>query len=113
MRPGFEVGYNLDKKYYVNNHLMFKILVHESNGQYSAMLRTEAELEAAAAVEVRARAGGVGGDERGWGRRGAHLRRRGVVRPRCPCLSHPPPSHICATGWRPAPAAGQEGGEEG
>lgn len=27
MRPGFEVGYELNGKYYVNNHLMFKILV--------------------------------------------------------------------------------------
>jgi len=54
VRPGFEVGYQIDDKYYVNNHLMFKVLVHETNGQYT-MSRTqgEAELEAAAAVEVR------------------------------------------------------------
>ena len=38
--------------------LMFKVLVHETNGQYTqSRLQNEAELEAAAAVEVRARAG--------------------------------------------------------
>lgn len=35
--PGYEVGYKKDDKYYVNNHLMFKILVHESDGRYSRM----------------------------------------------------------------------------
>jgi len=35
VRPGFEVGYKVGDKYYVNNHLMFKVLVHESNGQYA------------------------------------------------------------------------------
>lgn len=53
MRPGYEVGYKLDDKYYVNNHLMFKVLVHETNGQYTLSQQSEAELEAAAAVEVR------------------------------------------------------------
>ena len=39
VRPGFEVG-TYDKKtnkFYVNNHLMFKVLVHESNGQYARL----------------------------------------------------------------------------
>lgn len=59
VRPGYEVGYRRDGKYYVNNHLMFKVLVHETNGQYTqSRLQDEAELEAAAAVEV-------GGQ--GWG----------------------------------------------
>lgn len=59
VRPGFEVGYMLDGKYYVNNHLMFKILVHESNGQYTlGKAHSQAELEAAAAVEVRCVAAG-------------------------------------------------------
>ena len=53
VRPGYEVGYKLDDKYYVNNHLMFKVLVHETNGQYTLSQQSEAELEAAAAVEVR------------------------------------------------------------
>ena len=45
----------LDGKSYVNNHLMFKILVHESNGQYTlGKAHSQAELEAAASVEVRA-----------------------------------------------------------
>lgn len=68
VRPGYEVGYKRDGKYYVNNHLMFKVLVHETNGQYTqSRLQDEAELEAAAAVEVR---GGRAGAERagsGWG----------------------------------------------
>ena len=43
VRPGFEVGmYDKDtNKYYVNNHLMFKILVHESNGQYARLGQRE------------------------------------------------------------------------
>ncbi len=43
VRPGFEVG-TYDKKadkYYVNNHLMFKVLVHESNGQYARLRQRE------------------------------------------------------------------------
>ncbi|KDD74081.1 endomembrane protein 70, partial [Helicosporidium sp. ATCC 50920] len=51
VRPGFEVGYKAaNGKYYVNNHLMFKVLVHESNGQYAAAARNAAELEAASSV---------------------------------------------------------------
>ena len=43
VRPGFEVGtYDPKaKKYYVNNHLMFKVLVHESNGQYARLRQRE------------------------------------------------------------------------
>ena len=56
VRPGFEVGYRAGPdQYYVNNHLMFKVLVHESNGQYSRMSQSEAELEAAASVEATGR----------------------------------------------------------
>jgi len=55
VRPGFEVGYKVGDKYYVNNHLMFKVLVHESNGQYARMRQNEAELEAAAAAEATGR----------------------------------------------------------
>lgn len=53
VRPGFDVGYQMDKKFFVNNHLMFKILVHETYGQYTRSARNGVELEAAAAVEVR------------------------------------------------------------
>jgi hypothetical protein len=52
IRPGFEVGYAVDGKYYLNNHLMFKILVHRTNGQYTRARANAAELEAAAVVEV-------------------------------------------------------------
>lgn len=55
VRPGFEVGYRVGDRYFVNNHLMFKILVHESNGQYSRLRAAEAELEAAAAAEATGR----------------------------------------------------------
>ena len=55
VRPGFEVGYKIKDKYYVNNHLMFKVLVHESNGQYARLRQREAELEAAAAAEATGR----------------------------------------------------------
>ncbi|KAH7622077.1 putative Transmembrane 9 superfamily member 11 [Nannochloris sp. 'desiccata'] len=56
VRPGFEVGYRTGPdQYFVNNHLMFKVLVHESNGQYSRLRQGEAELEAAAAAEASGR----------------------------------------------------------
>lgn len=34
MRPGFELGYEEDGKYYVRNHLQFNILVHPTHGEY-------------------------------------------------------------------------------
>ena len=52
IRPGYEIGFAVDGKYYLNNHLMFKILVHKTNGQYSKARKDMAELEAAAVVEV-------------------------------------------------------------
>lgn len=55
VRPGFEVGFKVKDRYYVNNHLMFKVLVHESNGQYARLRQREAELEAAAAAETTGR----------------------------------------------------------
>ena len=52
IRPGFEVGYEQDGKYYVNNHLMYSILLHKTNGQYTRAQKDFAEIEAAAVVEV-------------------------------------------------------------
>lgn len=53
IRPGYEVGYKGEGgQYYLNNHLMFKILVHRTHGQYSRAREDMAELEAAAVVEV-------------------------------------------------------------
>ncbi len=69
VRPGFEVGYFDDKKFYVNNHLMFKILVHESDGSFGRSSQEMAQAEAAAAVEVCVWGWGLG--------RGRH---RGTVR---------------------------------
>ncbi len=31
VRPGFEVGYELDGKFFVNNHLMFKVSATDSH----------------------------------------------------------------------------------
>ena len=47
-----QVGYQEGGKYYVNNHLMFKILIHKTNGQYTRTRKNMAELEAAAIIEV-------------------------------------------------------------
>ena len=52
VRPGYEVGFEQDGKYYINNHLMFTILLHRTNGQYSRIQKDYAAIEAAAAVEV-------------------------------------------------------------
>jgi transmembrane 9 superfamily protein 2/4 len=34
VRPGFELGYKEDGKFYVFNHLQFNILVHPTHGEY-------------------------------------------------------------------------------
>ncbi len=47
-----QVGYEEGGKYYINNHLMFKILVHRTNGQYTRSRENMAELEAASIIEV-------------------------------------------------------------
>lgn len=47
-----QVGYQENGKYYINNHLMFKILVHKTNGQYTRSRENMAELEAASIIEV-------------------------------------------------------------
>jgi hypothetical protein len=52
IRPGFEIGNAVDGKYYINNHLMFKILVHKTSGQYTRARENMADLEAAAVIEV-------------------------------------------------------------
>lgn len=52
VRPGYELGFVADNKYYINNHLIFKILVHPTNGQYTRMKEEMEQLEAAAVVEV-------------------------------------------------------------
>jgi transmembrane 9 superfamily protein 2/4 len=36
VRPGFELGYKRDGKYYINNHLVFNILVYMTHGEYTA-----------------------------------------------------------------------------
>lgn len=39
VRPGFELGFKKDGKYYINNHLVFNILVYETNGEFTAAKR--------------------------------------------------------------------------
>jgi len=51
--PCPQVGYSAGGKYFVNNHLMFKVLVHRTNGQYTRSRENMAELEAASIIEVR------------------------------------------------------------
>ncbi|KAK9828352.1 hypothetical protein WJX74_010345 [Apatococcus lobatus] len=53
MRPGFDIGSEDSGNFYVNNHLMFKILVHKTNGQYTRAQKQMniAEIEAAAEAE--------------------------------------------------------------
>lgn len=36
MRPGFELGYKDGNKYYINNHLVFNVLVYQTHGEYTA-----------------------------------------------------------------------------
>ncbi len=36
VRPGFELGYKQDDKYYIYNHLVFNILVYQTHGEYTA-----------------------------------------------------------------------------
>lgn len=35
VRPGYDVGFTSNGKHYVNNHLAFKIFVHQTNGEYA------------------------------------------------------------------------------
>jgi hypothetical protein len=34
VRPGFELGFKVNGKYYIRNHLQFNILVHPTHGEY-------------------------------------------------------------------------------
>lgn len=35
VRPGFELGYKENGKYYIYNHLVFNVLVHKTHGEYT------------------------------------------------------------------------------
>ena len=48
-----QLGFSEDNRFFINNHLMFKILVHKTNGQYTRAQASMAEIEAAAVIEVR------------------------------------------------------------
>ncbi|EFN55304.1 hypothetical protein CHLNCDRAFT_134265 [Chlorella variabilis] len=82
VRPGYEVGYQVDDKYYVNNHLMFKVLVHETHGQYTMSKQDEAEVEAAAAVEAGGRRLLDRKDKRAKAAKAAKATKRGKPEPR-------------------------------
>ncbi|KAG2491788.1 hypothetical protein HYH03_009948 [Edaphochlamys debaryana] len=53
LRPGFELGYKRDGKYYVNNHLVFNVLVYMTHGEYKAARETYAKSAALEAVDAR------------------------------------------------------------
>lgn len=36
VRPGFELGFKENGKYYIYNHLVFNVLVHKTHGEYTA-----------------------------------------------------------------------------
>lgn len=52
LSPGFDLGFWADDRHFINNHLMFKILVFKTNGQYTKARKRYEELEAASVVEV-------------------------------------------------------------
>ncbi len=52
VRPGFDLGFWADDRHFVNNHLMFKVLVYKTNGQYTRARKRFEEMEAASVVEV-------------------------------------------------------------
>jgi len=47
VRPGFELGYKVDGKYYINNHLVFNILTYLTHGEYLAATKQYQTLVAA------------------------------------------------------------------
>eukprot|EP01025_Chloroclados_australasicus_P052878 TRINITY_DN6182_c0_g2_i1.p1 TRINITY_DN6182_c0_g2~~TRINITY_DN6182_c0_g2_i1.p1 ORF type:complete len:676 (+),score=29.99 TRINITY_DN6182_c0_g2_i1:38-2029(+) len=52
VRPGFDLGYKEDDKYYIYNHLTFNVLVHPSSGTYVSDMD---KLTALSEIEVGAR----------------------------------------------------------
>ena len=52
MRPGFDLGFWTGDRHFINNHLMFKILLYKTNGQYTKARQRFEEMEAASVVEV-------------------------------------------------------------
>jgi transmembrane 9 superfamily protein 2/4 len=55
VRPGFDLGFWANDRHFVNNHLMFKVLVYKTNGQYTRARKRFEEMEAASVVEGGAR----------------------------------------------------------
>jgi len=55
VRPGFELGFKKDGKYYINNHLVFNILVYETHGEFTAAKKRYESTLAAEALEARRR----------------------------------------------------------
>lgn len=48
VRPGFELGFEEEGKYYIQNHLQFNVLVHPTHGEY---MRARQGLQDAAVLE--------------------------------------------------------------
>ncbi|GBF87847.1 EMP nonaspanin domain family protein [Raphidocelis subcapitata] len=84
VRPGFELGYKNDGRYYIHNHIRFNVLVHPTSGEYTDRTAAAAAAAAGAAVSEVPRgrrlaaaggAGGAGGAGAGAAAGGAAARR--------------------------------------
>lgn len=53
MCAGFDLGYKSGKEHFINNHLVFRVLLYKTNGQYTRARKQIEDLAAAAVVEVR------------------------------------------------------------
>ncbi|KXZ49791.1 hypothetical protein GPECTOR_19g242 [Gonium pectorale] len=52
VRPGFELGYKKDGKYYINNHLVFNVLIYMTHGEYTAARAQYAKSMAMDAIDA-------------------------------------------------------------
>lgn len=55
---GFDLGFKSGKEHFINNHLVFRVLLYKTNGQYTRARKQYEDLAAAAIVEVRLLIGG-------------------------------------------------------
>jgi len=53
VRPGFELGYKENGKYYINNHLIFNILVYQTHGEYTTAKQKYNEALALESLDAR------------------------------------------------------------
>lgn len=51
VRPGFDLGFRSGGNHYVNNHLIFRVLLHKTNGQYTRARRQYENVAASTIAE--------------------------------------------------------------